>query len=405
MEAASGWRAERNAMSEGIKLNLGGGKVEIPGYMNIDHHNGKEAYPLECADNSVDEIRASHILEHFPYSQTVDVLKNWYSKLKPGGIIKIAVPDFGLINKMYEAGDYAKLCLYVCGGQTEPDDVHRAIFDDLSMRQLLECAGFTCIETWKRDADDCSALPVSLNLMARKEGNGIVTTKKKISFAMSTPRLTFTENAKVLLHIALQIPIQIQWGEGAYWSHVLTDGIEKSIAAGSDYIFTVDYDSFYTLNHVRRLLKLMEENPEYDAIAPLQTARCKENVLFGIIDESGKFNNKIDRELIEKDVIPITMAHFGLTVFRASMFSKLKKPWFLPVPGDGGMWHENYIDDDIYFWKNMKECGMKLGLAHKVALGHMQLMVTYPDTIDNCWNPIHCYLNDAHAGKIPVHCM
>ena len=392
-------------MSEGIKLNLGGGKVEIPGYMNIDHHNGKEAYPLDCADNSVEEIRASHILEHFPYNKTLDVLKNWYSKLMPGGTLKIAVPDFRKINKLYEAGDYSNLCLYVCGGQTEPDDVHRAIFDELSLKQLLECSGFTCIEPWSRDTNDCSSLPISLNMMARKEGGGIVTTRKKISFALSTPRLTFTENAKALLRIALQVPMQIEWGEGAYWSHVLTDAIEKCIANGSDYIFTVDYDSWFTANHVKRLLALMEQNPEYDAIAPLEVIRNKDHVLFGIINDKGEFQNQIVREHLDRDVIPITMAHFGLTVFRASSFAKLKKPWFIPIPSEDGMWHENYVDEDIFFWKNYAECGMKLGLAHKVALGHMQMMVTFPDTLEKQWGPIHHYISDANSGKIPPHCI
>src|SRR5262247_2208869 len=53
-----------------IKLNLGGGLRKIPGYQNIDRKLGTEVYPLrEWADNSIDEIRASHILEHFPYRE------------------------------------------------------------------------------------------------------------------------------------------------------------------------------------------------------------------------------------------------------------------------------------------------------------------------------------------------
>ena len=87
--------------AEKVKLNLGGGEVEIPGYVNIDRKNGQEAYPLEYADESVDEIRASHLLEHFPHSKSVEVVREWARVLKPGGILKVAVPNFDYIIENY----------------------------------------------------------------------------------------------------------------------------------------------------------------------------------------------------------------------------------------------------------------------------------------------------------------
>ena len=79
---------------EKIKLNLGAGDIPIDGYISIDRKTGQEAYPLAYEDGSVDEIRASHILEHFGLREISAVLKNWWDKLKPGGLLKIAVPDF-----------------------------------------------------------------------------------------------------------------------------------------------------------------------------------------------------------------------------------------------------------------------------------------------------------------------
>ena len=85
---------------EKIRLNLGAGDTKLPGYIAVDRKNGQEVYPLAYEDNSVDEIYASHILEHFGLNEILKVLQNWVSKLKPGGLMKIAVPDFQKITEM-----------------------------------------------------------------------------------------------------------------------------------------------------------------------------------------------------------------------------------------------------------------------------------------------------------------
>jgi hypothetical protein len=391
--------------SEGIKLNLGGGNVEMPGYMNIDHHNGKEAYPLDIADNSVEEIRASHILEHFSYYETGRVLQNWFSKLKPGGTLKVAVPDFKRICDKYSKGDGSSLNGHLFGGQISGDDFHKATFDEGSLTALLQSAGFCDVRPWAHDAIDSARLSVSLNLMAIKPGSNMVRLQRKISFAMSTPRLTFTENAKSLLRTALQTPAMIEWGEGAFWSQVLTRTLEKCLDNGSDYIFTVDYDTWFTNYHVQKMLTLMEENPEYDAIIPMQARRDNAQMLFGIIPTDGTNSAKICMDEFQSDVLKVDTGHFGLSVFRPTSLMKLKKPWFLGVPDDKGGWDDGHIDDDIYFWKNMASSGLKVGLAHKVLVGHMQLMCTFPGKLEDKWNPVHCYLTDVNAGKIPSHCI
>ncbi len=51
-------------------------------------------YPLAYKDESVDEIYASHVLEHFPYNKTQEVLNDWVRVLKPGGRIRIPVHYF-----------------------------------------------------------------------------------------------------------------------------------------------------------------------------------------------------------------------------------------------------------------------------------------------------------------------
>ena len=72
-----------------IKLHLGCGKRNIPGFINIDQSKYKHIdYNISVVDlsifknNSVDMIYASHVLEYFDLNQTYQVLKEWRRVLK-----------------------------------------------------------------------------------------------------------------------------------------------------------------------------------------------------------------------------------------------------------------------------------------------------------------------------------
>src|SRR5262245_14909891 len=98
-----------------MRLNLGAGKHPLDGYLNLDHKTGQEIYPLAIDDASADEIRASHVLEHFPWPLVPHIVAHWASKLKPGGVLKIAVPDFDLVIAQYQSGDCVMTQGYIMG--------------------------------------------------------------------------------------------------------------------------------------------------------------------------------------------------------------------------------------------------------------------------------------------------
>lgn len=87
------------------KLNLGCGPYKAQGYINIDHNpNWKPDLVLDITKglpygvNSIDEIRAHHVLEHLETEGMLNVLADCYRVLKPQGILSIVVPlmDFEL---------------------------------------------------------------------------------------------------------------------------------------------------------------------------------------------------------------------------------------------------------------------------------------------------------------------
>lgn len=84
-----------------LKLNIGSGDIKLDGYTNLDGKFGDDITHLKYPNNSVDEIYASHVLEYFDQFECIDVLREWNRVLKKGGIIRIAVPDFYQLSRLY----------------------------------------------------------------------------------------------------------------------------------------------------------------------------------------------------------------------------------------------------------------------------------------------------------------
>jgi tRNA (mo5U34)-methyltransferase len=171
------------------KLNIGGGMRNLPGYELWDLGEGHDGADLSAIpDNCLEEIRASHVLEHWGWREIPEVLAEWFRKIKPGGLVKIAVPDFDWMAKAHLSGRLPVVQSYVYGGQTNDRDYHKSLFTEDSLRSALNAAGFVSVQRWAADINDCSALECSLNLMARKPGG---TTTENMTLAESVSSLPF----------------------------------------------------------------------------------------------------------------------------------------------------------------------------------------------------------------------
>src|SRR5262245_22359465 len=152
-----------------MKLDLGAGSVSPPGFTPLGRPHGSDIYPLSrFADKSADEISASHGLEHFPHREVLAVLREWVRVLKPGGLMKIAVPDFAKIAENYLKGVAQPTQSFVMGAQVDADDFHKALFDRERLTHVMITAGLVHIEPWRSELTDWAAAPISLNLCGRK---------------------------------------------------------------------------------------------------------------------------------------------------------------------------------------------------------------------------------------------
>ena len=141
-----------NGMS---KLHLGCGKVYLHGWTNVDIFSSVQA-DLYCditrlpfALESFDLIYASHVLEHVHRHMIVATLQHWREILKPGGILRLAVPDFNACVQWYvKTGDLPSLMDLLYGGPNYPKNSHTIIFDAGSLAESLTRAGFSFIREW-----------------------------------------------------------------------------------------------------------------------------------------------------------------------------------------------------------------------------------------------------------------
>jgi hypothetical protein len=205
---------------------------------------------------------------------------------------------------------------------------------------------------------------------------GNVEAELKVAAVMSTPRLGFTDNffcvSSALAPHGIS-PIKVT---GAFWGQCLQRAMEQVIDT-HDVILTIDYDTVFNAKTVEALLALLMHSG-YDAIAPLQTKREANAVMFALPGNSSDEKTTVDGDFFSKVVQPVETAHFGLTFLRTAALKKMKKPWFLAKANEVGEWTGGHVDEDIAFWKGWAASGNKLGLATHVSVGHAELMVTWP---------------------------
>ncbi len=160
-----------------IKLNLGCGIVYKPGYVNIDKYNSSVADvrqavdELSYEDNSVDEIVAEQLIEHFDYIRCKYVLSEWFRVLKPLGILAIETPDLIKSFEKFRKSDLEKkiTTLQWIYGIDSSGMGHKTGFGFELMKRLLQEIGFEDIE--RKEAITHSYEP-GMRVVCRKPEKG-----------------------------------------------------------------------------------------------------------------------------------------------------------------------------------------------------------------------------------------
>ncbi|MBI5380784.1 MAG: methyltransferase domain-containing protein [Opitutae bacterium] len=97
-------------MASRLLVNLGCGQVWHPAWANFDLAPADAAVrafdataPLPLANDSADAVYHAHLLEHLPRAQAQTLLGECRRVLRPGGILRVVVPDLEELARRYLA--------------------------------------------------------------------------------------------------------------------------------------------------------------------------------------------------------------------------------------------------------------------------------------------------------------
>lgn len=202
-----------------MKLNIGSSSCHLDGWINLEYDEsywmkhkfsgerisskatrnmpdvfGDATDLKQYKDNTFDETRCSHVLEHIPQSKTIQTLSEWYRVLKPGGVARVIVPDISFIidkwmnkdeNKNWWDVQLNDRGLYCDSELKKPfleiDDAfvhliflnghHVNAFTHKLLKHYMEVVGFKDIERCDKDEEDipdCTVCDYSLRLKGTK---------------------------------------------------------------------------------------------------------------------------------------------------------------------------------------------------------------------------------------------
>ena len=136
-----------------MKLDLGSGPNPRQGYQPVDlRFGGQNVFGrLNFPDNSVEQIWASHILEHETHRRTVTVLEDWKRVLVPGGQLEVVVPNLGhdaLVVAISEllGRDSVHLAEMIFAHQEYEYSFHKTAFTKKILHGCFQEAGFRSIQ-------------------------------------------------------------------------------------------------------------------------------------------------------------------------------------------------------------------------------------------------------------------
>jgi predicted SAM-dependent methyltransferase len=161
-----------------VYVHLGCGQIASPEFINVDTcpaphvHYVQDACDLSVfPDDHADLLYACHLLEHIDRENLKRVLWEWSRVLKPGGILRLSVPDFDRLVAAYRAcgNDVESICGPLMGAWLDYNP-HRMIFNYEFLARLMRESGFCDIHRWDPAGVDHHAFDDWASKAIRRDG-------------------------------------------------------------------------------------------------------------------------------------------------------------------------------------------------------------------------------------------
>ncbi len=159
---------------------------------------------------------------------------------------------------------------------------------------------------------------------------------------------------------------------GAEVGHAYSEAIQAVLAHPDlsqwEYILTIEADNMPPADGVLKLLKDMDEHPEYHCIGGLYFTKgdggCA-HIWGDVNDPVLNFRPQLPDP--NGGLVECNGASMGFHLWRMEMFKddRLRKPWFKTTAGVEGVGTQ-----DLYFWGDAKKYGYRTAVNCSVKVGH-----------------------------------
>ena len=190
--------------------------------------------------------------------------------------------------------------------------------------------------------------------------------------ALSHWNLMFPPNQAVIKILAVGLEV------GAAYSEAIEGVLNHPELSKWEYILTLEHDNMPPPDGVLKLLKRMEEHPEFDCIGGLYYTKGETGVAQIWGDSKDPMLN-FRPQLPDPNggLVECNGTGMGFNLWKMSMFKdkKLRKPWFKTIASG----EEGIGTQDLYFWGDARKYGYRCAVDCSVKVGH------YDAENDICW--------------------
>lgn len=163
---------------------------------------------------------------------------------------------------------------------------------------------------------------------------------------------------------------------GESFSNAIQEIINHPELSQWEYLLTIEHDNIPPADGLVKLIKRMEEHPEFACIGGLYWTKGEAGVpqIWG--DPKDTLNFRPQAPDPNGGLVECNGTGMGFNLWRLNMFKddRLRKPWFKTVADATGVGTQ-----DLYFWADARKNGYRCAISCDVKVGHYDL------ENDICW--------------------
>ena len=154
---------------------------------------------------------------------------------------------------------------------------------------------------------------------------------------------------------------------GEAFSNAIAEIISHPELGTWEYLLTIEHDNIPQSDGLLRLLKRMEEHPEFACIGGLYFTKGEGGVpqIWG--DPNDTLNFRPQAPDLNGGLVECCGTGMGFNLWRLQMFKdeRLRKPWFKTVADATGVGTQ-----DLYAWSDFRKHGYRCAIDCSVKVGH-----------------------------------